>query len=326
MQRVHWLSGLDEAGYGPALGPLVVGFANLSSGSLLEPAQPWKLLAPTVVHRASKSRGIPVADSKKLYTPQTGLKRLETSVLAFLGLSQGGSSFPRSFRTLLDWMSCNCSYLDSYPWYRGEDIELPVEADPLEVTGALRRLVRAFERSELTLDQYSVRPVEVCEFNQLLGAAASTTKSDVNAQTLGHFLTSIWNSPQWHECQVMTDRLGGRTRYGPFLYSLFQRSRLDIIEQTSVRQSYQIQDERRQLSVRFTVDGESKSFPTALASMAAKYVRELHMKLLNRWWIDKCPELKSTAGYPGDAQRFLADIAAVRRELKIDDGILIRER
>ena len=68
------------------------------------------------------------------------------------------------------------------------------------------------------------------------------------------------------------------------------------------------------------------SFPTALASMTAKYVRELHMRLFNEWWQIHNPGLRPTAGYYQDARRFLGDTETLRRQLGIDDRLLVRQR
>ena len=60
--------------------------------------------------------------------------------------------------------------------------------------------------------------------------------------------------------------------------------------------------------------------------MTAKYLRELHMVLLNRWWARHIPELKPTAGYPQDARRFISEVEQIRDELGIGKDILIRSR
>ena len=38
--------------------------------------------------------------------------------------------------------------------------------------------------------------------------------------------------------------------------------------------------------------------------MVSKYVRERLMEEFNRFWRERTPGLKPTAGYPGDAKRF----------------------
>jgi hypothetical protein len=66
--------------------------------------------------------------------------------------------------------------------------------------------------------------------------------------------------------------------------------------------------------------------PTALASMTAKYLRELSMRAFNEFWCSRIPDLRPTAGYPKDAHRFRKAIAATQKELKIDDRTLWRNR
>jgi hypothetical protein len=78
--------------------------------------------------------------------------------------------------------------------------------------------------------------------------------------------------------------------------------------------------------ITFGVESESRSLPVALASMLSKYLRELHMAVFNEFWRERRPQLKPTAGYAVDARRFLSDIAVLRKDLEIEDGMLIRNR
>ena len=64
--------------------------------------------------------------------------------------------------------------------------------------------------------------------------------------------------------------------------------------------------------------------PAALASMASKYLRELAMRAFNEFWRRRVEGLHPTAGYPQDAKRFKADIAAAQTALGIDDDLLWR--
>ena len=60
--------------------------------------------------------------------------------------------------------------------------------------------------------------------------------------------------------------------------------------------------------------------------MASKYLRELAMLAFNDFWGQRVPGLKSTAGYPEDARRFKAEIAACQTRLQIPDRSLWRNR
>jgi hypothetical protein len=79
------------------------------------------------------------------------------------------------------------------------------------------------------------------------------------------------------------------------------------------------------VEIAFQAKGESH-LPTALASMASKYLRELAMAALNAFWSARVPGLRRTAGYPNDALRFKTDIASVQSELGIDDRMLWRAK
>lgn len=323
----YWLSGLDEAGYGPLLGPLVIGLATLSAERTILPEAPWSELAPAAGLPSRDHRGIAVADSKKLHRPSTGdLTPLEEGVLAFVGLERGGR-IPTSFTELIDHLTAGRSgYLAEYPWYRGADLALPVSASPLLLAGKMRRLGRALERSGLAIAEIRAIPLEVLEFNGRVAARGS--KGAVNAWAMGRFLRWLWRQEDRREATAVSDRLGGRERYGPLLAPLFPGSRLQILEQERERQAYRIEERggERRLEIRFQKEGEDASFPTALASMTAKYLRELHMRLLNRWWREHAPEVKATAGYPQDARRFLGEIEPVRRRLEVPMGMLVRSR
>ena len=61
--------------------------------------------------------------------------------------------------------------------------------------------------------------------------------------------------------------------------------------------------------------------------MHAKYLREKCMSALNQYFADRCVgELKPTAGYPVDADRFLASISDIIVREKIEGKHLIRAR
>jgi hypothetical protein len=66
--------------------------------------------------------------------------------------------------------------------------------------------------------------------------------------------------------------------------------------------------------------------PTALASMTAKYHRELSMRAFNAYWGERVQGLRPTAGYFGDSRRFKREIGTMQKELGIDDRMLWRCR
>ena len=88
---------------------------------------------------------------------------------------------------------------------------------------------------------------------------------------------------------------------------------------------YSFRERERDVVIRFQAKGES-FFPTALASLVSKYLREVIMRIWNEFWQLQIPGLKPTKGYPVDAKRFKSDIASVQAELGIEDRLIWRNR
>ena len=124
---------------------------------------------------------------------------------------------------------------------------------------------------------------------------------------------------------IFLDKHGGRNRYAPLLQHHFADSWIDPLFESRAVSRYAWTHREAPVEAAFRV-GCEQLLPTALASMTAKYHRELAMRAFNAWWARRVPGLRPTCGYPGDAHRFKADIARAQRELAIDDRVLWRCR
>jgi hypothetical protein len=60
--------------------------------------------------------------------------------------------------------------------------------------------------------------------------------------------------------------------------------------------------------------------------MFSKYLREILMREFNRFWQTHLPDLKPTAGYPGDSARYYAEIKPVAKRLGIPEAALWRRK
>src|SRR5262245_56431937 len=85
--------GIDEAGYGPVLGPLIVSATAFEVPRELADGSLWRLLRDSVTTSAKpRDRRVPIIDSKKLYHRPEGLGALERSALAAIGAWRLGSA------------------------------------------------------------------------------------------------------------------------------------------------------------------------------------------------------------------------------------------
>lgn len=322
-------AGIDEAGYGPALGPLVV------AGSAFVTREPpregvlWELLREGVAKAPRGSAGrLIVNDSKVVYSGPSGLRRLEEGVLGFL--HAGAASAVSRVADLLATLTGGRGQAQAEPnaWFRDApalDLPLATNASALLSKSALLREA---------LDQSGVRPLALRaavvlppEFNRMV--ARTRNKAAVLFQKCGLLLQELWRHAGPGESRVLVDRHGGRARYRKLLLDVFPRGQCDVLEEGPGRSSYRITDgadPTRTLIVTFQEDGDARALPTALASMTAKYVRELYMTAFNAYWRERLDGLRPTAGYRGDARRFLRDIAPVLRAERVDRAALVRVR
>jgi len=103
------------------------------------------------------------------------------------------------------------------------------------------------------------------------------------------------------------DRQGGRTDYTALLAAIDPDARLETVRRTDAQSAYTLRDDRRELRVLVEVEADSKRFPVALASMAAKLCRDLAMLRFNQRFARDFPDLKPTQGYGVDGRRWITD-------------------
>ena len=321
-------AGIDEAGYGPMFGPLVIArsvFVIDGEQAGDEPPCLWSRLKPAVCRKTSdRKRRIAVNDSKQLYSPATGLGHLERGVLSFAGLLGDG---PCSVDELLARVAYDAaSRQPDQLWYLSDDggPALPTCVDAGLLAIARSQLHGAAERAKVRLAGLNAAVLYEDRFNRMV--AATRSKARCSWTFVAGHLNAIWEAFGEHRPRVVIDRQGGRTRYLDPLALLFEGASITVRSETPLLSEYLIERGSRSMLVSFCVDSEAHHLPVALASMTAKYVREVLMMRFNAFWQTHAPDLKPTAGYAKDGKRFLADIEPVIDRLAIERASLIRQR
>jgi ribonuclease HII len=283
--------GLDEAGYGPLLGPLTIGAVRVDG-------------PPGAFARALKRRDAfdsPRVDDSKVLYARGGLKAIERIALAASTLARG-----RTPSRVADFFDAPLEGAADHPWYGALDAPLPRAASVEEVEAAAAafaaalgaegaRLRRAFARARLEgpLNASFIR---------------TSCKGATHLEHMGEaMLDALVDAPD-AEGSVVCDRLGGRKRYDAFLRDVFPFRPIDVVDESESSSRYVVRPKEAPLSVAFVVGGERAAPEVAVASCLAKYARELLMEAFNAHFAAIAPGIVPTAGYYEDGRRFLKDL------------------
>jgi ribonuclease HII len=344
------LVGIDEAGFGPILGPLVVSSSALGVPDNLVWANHWEILRASVSDKRAALKGrLLIVDSKKAFTRTIGIKHLRRTVLATL---KHLGSEPKNLTELISSLCPDClEHIAEYPWYKkAGDYRLGGDDGDIGIAVSMLRADLANQHIELL--GLKSRCLEVAHYNRMVTAVDN--KAKVLFTAVAELMQSAMRDFTNDDLDIVVDRQGGRSHYQRQLQLMFGESQLRIIHEDQDRSSYELTaknltaehaesaernkiktsansavsavKQNRRIRVHFVVGADSKFLPVSLASMACKYLREVLVENINNYFLSFNPAIKPTAGYWQDGLRFIEDIKTHIPNLSFNTNQLIRCR
>jgi hypothetical protein len=282
----------------------------------------WQILRKSVSNRRKRLAGrLLIADSKKAYSKSMGIKHLERTVLGCLKLLY------REPDTLGELLMMLCPDLlerwDVYPWYKGAgDYDISADRADLEIASAVLKSNLASNGVELvTLRSYCL---DVAYYNRMVKSVRN--KANVLFTATCSLIQKAFDSFGNDELQIVVDRQGGRIRYRRDLQRMFPEMELRILQESAEASSYELKGGSKKMRLHFVVDADERFLPVSLSSMVSKYLRELLVAHINRYFVRMHAGLKPTAGYWKDGLRFIGDLKANLPDVDLDGSRLIRCR
>ena len=309
---MHWVVGIDEAGYGPNLGPLTQAAVALKLPK--DDRGGWDTLRPHVRRAGEKKdKRVLVDDSKLVHQGKDGLKKLESGIRSLFSAPKGDS--------FIEWLKAIAirgvvDDLSAEFWFDGEE-RLPLDSGAvvelrtdLDSIGAEARIIAA---------KLTTTPV----FNKVVEGSGS--KATVLTIGLSDLLNAAIHSLPGNEAiYIVCDKQGGRNHYAPALQHAFPNYWVTTETESADESRYRIEGAERPIALIFVPRADSASAAAAAASMLCKYLREVCMSQFNRFWSKHVPDIKPTAGYPQDAKRFFGEIRPAMEKLGLAEHAVWR--
>ncbi len=321
MSKTKLLVGVDEAGYGPSMGPLTIGATAWRVPSDFDANEMTRLLEPEFLPKPLKpdSTHVPMGDSKKIHRGKLAVEGLMLGArfLCFAADEIAGSDWESRVAefAIEDWQR-----LAKIQWYGPQPSLYAWQLDQTipNQTAYFGAALAKLNLHSIELVGIRMRVIDEIEFNRQVDRTGnkSTLLSESSIGLVRAVITNFSNDGEVIE--VYCDKHGGRNRYQSLLTFMFDQEWFGIEIESRDCSRYASMWSGHAMQIQFKVDGDS-IFPSAAASIIAKWTREEMMNRLNGFWQAKVKDgVASTAGYYVDAMRFAKDIERTASQLGLD--------
>ena len=316
------LVGIDEAGYGPVLGPLVVSSSSFSLPCHFLTSDLWQILEKSVGKRRKHLAGrLLITDSKKAYNKSVGIKNLERTVLTVLKYL---SIEPTELYELIKLLCPDClERLNDYPWY-GDFKNFYLSSDITDVAIASKVFANDLASNGMELLDIRSCCLDVAHYNEMVEVVKN--KANVLFTATCQLIKRAHDNFAGDDLHIIVDRQGGRVRYRKNMQRMFPNMNLRILREDNTISSYELELYEKAMRIHFVVGADEKYLPVSLASMVSKYLRELLIGNINKYFTCLGEGLKPTAGYWKDGMRFVEDLKNNFPHIQFNSRQLIRCR
>lgn len=250
---MKYICGIDENGFGPVMGPLVVTATVLSSGI--------------------KSSVFPeVKDSKLFFT--SGIKRSyekieEFAITVYFILT---SKLPSSPLNIMDrfCLPVKCEKKENICFGNISQKFLWSKPDK-----AIEKYRNFIEIMKFKIEDLTCSVICPYEFNRMIEKGNS--KFVIN---LAEFCNLIKKYDE--SAEIFAGKIGGLKYYLKYLKYFFPDFRIFKIIESEKNSIYILKKGKQNLKLGFYLDVEKISFPAAISSIVGKYIREIFMESIRR--------------------------------------------
>ncbi len=318
MSKKKFVIGVDEAGYGPSMGPLTICATAWRVPIDLNASEMTSLLEPEFLAKPIKqnSNHVPIGDSKKIHRDTYAVEGLILGA-RFLSFAIGGKVPTEWDDQIASIATEDWSRFSSIPWYAKQPSEHSKILDSVfsDQANYFQAAIQKTKSLGIQLAGIRMRVIDEIEFNRQVDRTGnkSTLLSEASLGLVKQVIQELGKKGEVVE--VYCDKHGGRNRYQAVLTYSFDEEWFDIESESRACSRYIANWAEHPMQIQFKVDGDS-IFPSAAASIIAKWTREELMNRLNGFWQSKVVGgIRPTAGYYVDATRFAKQIDAAVKKL-----------